>query len=134
MHDFLHNNSLFDQIFIQDLECTIAQRVTVTNNLLVALDKGLLSVYVLLDLSAAFDTIDHHILLQRLELLIGIKGTAFCTLTMNLPCTCKGLKNVVYTRHKYAKCKELNIDRQELKMVKKMLKSHLDYGTVHCKS
>ena len=48
----------------------------VTNDLLIASDKGLVSVLVLLDLSAAFDTIDHHILLQRLEHEIGIKGTA----------------------------------------------------------
>jgi len=41
-----------------------------------AADKGLISVLVLLDLSAAFDTIDHDILLQRLEQSIGISGTA----------------------------------------------------------
>jgi len=41
-----------------------------------AADKGLLSVLVLLDLRAAFDTIDHDILLQGLDQSIGILGTA----------------------------------------------------------
>ena len=66
--------------FSRDLEPTIALRqpwlTNVTNDLLIASDQGFVSVLVLLDLSAAFNTIDHEILLQRLEQLISIKGTA----------------------------------------------------------
>ena len=43
----------------------------VTNNLLSAMDDGKISVLVLLDLSAAFDTIEHEILLHRLHNVFG---------------------------------------------------------------
>ena len=56
----------------------------VTTDLLTALDEGLLFVLVLLDLRAAFDTIDHQILTQRLEHLIGIKRTALSWFKSNL--------------------------------------------------
>ncbi len=39
----------------------------VTNDLLMAADKGVCSVLVLLDLSAAVDTIDHGVLFNRLR-------------------------------------------------------------------
>ena len=49
-----------------------AQRL---HTLLMAADKGMCSMFVLLDLSAAFDTIDNGILLNRLRLWVGISDT-----------------------------------------------------------
>ncbi|WP_419615719.1 reverse transcriptase family protein [Thiolapillus sp.] len=48
----------------------------VINDILSALDNDNISVLLLLDLSAAFDTIDHQILLSRLYSLFGIQSTA----------------------------------------------------------
>jgi len=47
--------------------------VKISNDLLLAADSGLLSILILLDLSAAFDIISHSIMLHRLET-IGITG------------------------------------------------------------
>ena len=48
----------------------------VTSTLLENADNGKVSILSLLDLSAAFDTIDHKILLKRLETTFGIEGVA----------------------------------------------------------
>jgi len=48
------------------------------SDLLEAVDKGDVAALVLLDLSAAFDTVDHDILCRRLELIFGrSKRTSF---------------------------------------------------------
>ena len=47
----------------------------VYNDLLCAADKNNISILALLDLSAEFDTIDHHILLECLGITMGISGT-----------------------------------------------------------
>ena len=47
----------------------------VSNNILMSSDSGRCSVLVLLDLSAAFDTVDHGILLDRLRDWAGVSGT-----------------------------------------------------------
>nr|KAG5696973.1 hypothetical protein BaRGS_008435 [Batillaria attramentaria] len=48
----------------------------VLNDALSSLDSGKLSLLVLLDLSAAFDTINHALLLQRLANEVGVRGVA----------------------------------------------------------
>ena len=50
--------------------------VRVPNNILRILDQGGAAIILLLDLSAAFDTIDHSILLSGMESVLGVKGTA----------------------------------------------------------
>ena len=48
----------------------------VVTDILAALDRGQISLLGMFDLSAAFDTVDHSILLRRLEISFGIRGSA----------------------------------------------------------
>ena len=57
--------------------------VKITNDLLLVADSGLLTILILLDLSAAFDTISHPLLLDRLAG-IGITGAALSWFTSYL--------------------------------------------------
>ena len=50
--------------------------IKIFNDLLTHLDQNHAVLVALLDLSAAFDTVDHLLLLQRLETTHGISGTA----------------------------------------------------------
>ena len=56
----------------------------IQNDLLASINERKLSALVLLDLSAAFDTIDHTILLSRLESYFGITGSALGLLSSYL--------------------------------------------------
>ena len=73
----LHRHNLFSsfQSVYQPGHITETALLKVVNDLLLAIDEGKLSVSVLLDLSAAFDTIDHDIVLHCLQHMFGIQGT-----------------------------------------------------------
>ena len=74
----LENNNIFEnfQSGFWKYERTETALLKVTNNLLMAADDGMCWVPALLDLSAAFDTIDHSIQLDRLRHWLGISGTS----------------------------------------------------------
>lgn len=50
--------------------------VKVTNDLLIVSDSGYLSILIILDLRAAFDTVDHSVLITRLETVFGVSDAA----------------------------------------------------------
>ena len=78
LNEHLINNSLFDslQSAYRDKYSTETALIKVQNDILSALDAGSSAILLMLDLSAAFDTIDHDILLSRLCNVYGITSDA----------------------------------------------------------
>jgi hypothetical protein len=76
--DHLQTHNLLDnkQSAYKKFHSTETLLMKVHNDIMTSMGKGETVLLVLLDLSAAFDTIDHGILLSRLERTYGIKGNA----------------------------------------------------------
>ena len=76
----------------------------VHNDIMSSMSEGEIVILILLDLSAAFDTIDHDILLKRLENTYGIEGTAL-----------RWFKSYISNRTQSVIINNIESDRKELK-------------------
>ena len=84
--DYMHSNSLFEPLHsaYRKFHSTETALLKIQNDVLCSMDHGGVTLLVLLDLSAAFDTVDHHLLLStvdhhlllsRLKSKLGLSGT-----------------------------------------------------------
>ncbi len=77
LQSFLRENHIFEtfQSGFKPLHSTESALLRVLNDTLLATDSGDHVILILLDLTSAFDTVDHGTLLSRLEYFVGNQGT-----------------------------------------------------------
>ncbi len=75
---FLEQHNILEifQSGFKSLHSTESALLRVFNDIFLATDSGDSVILVLLDLTAAFDTVDHEILISRLDQWVGIRGVA----------------------------------------------------------
>ena len=75
---YLNENELLPSVqsAYRQLFSTETAVLKVVTDVLMAMDRGQITLLFMFDLSAAFDTVDHAILLRRLEVSFGIRGVA----------------------------------------------------------
>ena len=78
VYDHMVSNAIFPalQSSYRRFHSTETALIKVTNDILLKMNSQHVTMLILSDLSAAFDTVDHRILLERLSDEVGIRGTA----------------------------------------------------------
>ena len=103
--DFIEKYNLLSdhQFGFRQNSSTIHAVTYIYDNLIKNIDKGLYSCCIFLDLSKAFDTVDHHILLCKLKNYFGIQGKS-----LNL------IKSYLTNRRQYTKISNNFSDELEI--------------------
>ena len=85
LYDYLSENGILSekQFGFRKYHSTVAALLDATNSWYINMDRKMFNLVVFIDLKKAFDTVDHDILLKKIEL-YGIKGDALSVLTSYL--------------------------------------------------